>query len=45
MVEEVITKDRRALKKITTGNYDCLRGKDDEKIISEEEISADDVND
>ncbi len=45
MVEEEITKDRRALKEITTGNYDCLRGKDDEEIISEEEVNADNVSD
>ncbi len=45
MVEEEITKDRRALKEITTGNYDYLRGKDDEEIISEEEVNADNVSD
>ncbi len=42
MVKEGITKDRRALKEITTGNYDCLRGKDDEEIISEEEVNVSD---
>ncbi len=45
MVEEEITKDRRALKEITTGNYDSFRGKDDEEIISEEEVNANDASD
>ncbi len=45
MVEEEISKDRRALKEITTGSYDCLRGKDDEEIISEEEVNANDASD
>ncbi len=45
MGEEELTKDRRALKEITTGNYDRLRGKDDEEIMSEEKVNADNVSD